>query len=47
MLSLFADALLIATRGDLLRPDEQTRRTDPEREREKLRRWMATTGGRD
>lgn len=47
MLSLFADALLIAARGVPLRPDEQNRRADPERDRETLRRWMAATGSRD
>ncbi|MCB6177896.1 hypothetical protein LHP98_07105 [Rhodobacter sp. Har01] len=47
MLSIFADALLIAARGVPLRPDEPARRADPERDRETMRRWMASIGGRD
>jgi len=47
MLSIFADALLIAARGVPLRPDSEPRRADPGRDRETLRRWAAMTGARD
>jgi hypothetical protein len=47
MLSIFADALLIAARGTPLPPQPENRRADPERDRETMRRWMASIGGRD
>lgn len=47
MLSIFADALLIAARGTPLAPAEPRRKVNLATERKARRRWLSLVGLRD